>query len=455
MVDLEFPKPHSLVEFLFYFVFILDKDKRIMTILTLYRVLWWVLLPGIILMRFFRDWRSPLGVRNFGQRFGFQKIARADILIHAVSLGEVRAVSPLVKRLLAENPTKKILFTATTLTGSDQIQRSFKDALANGQLTHTYLPLDFGLSMALFLKKTAPKVILIMETEIWPNFILQAKKRAIPLYIISACLSDRSYRRYQKISKSIHQLLSDVSVLAQTDEDVLRFEVLGVKSAKRMGNIKYDLTVPDIVFERLTILNEHRQKDSIYWIAASTHEEEEEIIIEAFIRAKKRLPQLHLILAPRHPERFQEVKLLLDEYIDAHDFTLSIRSEGELTDLNPQADIWLVDTLGELLLFYAFADIATVGGSFVPIGGHNILEPAFFSKPITVGPHMEENREIMTQFLDNKAILQVSADTLSKVIKQLVTDSSYRLHLGEVARLTMAENQGAIDIVIEEISPLI
>ena len=426
-----------------------------MTILTLYRVLWWVLLPGIIAMRFFRDWRSPLGIRHFSQRFGFQKIASAEILIHAVSLGEVRAVTPLVKRLLVENPTQKILFIATTLTGSDQIQRSFKDALESGQLIHTYLPLDFGPSMALFLKKVAPKVILIMETEIWPNFILQAKKQHIPLYIISACLSDRSYRRYQKIQKSIHLLLSDVSVLAQTDEDVLRFEVLGVKSAKRMGNIKYDLTVPEIVFQRLAILNQDRQEDAIYWIAASTHEEEEEIIMEAFIRAKRRLPQLRLILAPRHPERFQEVKLLLDEYIDAHDFSLSIRSEGELSDLNPEADIWLVDTLGELLLFYAFADIATVGGSFVPIGGHNILEPAYFSKPIIVGPHMAENREIMQQFLDNSAILQVESDQLSIMIKSLVIDEDQRIALGQAAERTMAENQGAIDIVIKEISPLI
>lgn len=426
-----------------------------MTILTLYRVLWWILLPGIIVMRFFRDWRSPLGVRNFSQRFGFQKIKPADILIHAVSLGEVRAVTPLVRRLLAEHPTQKILLTATTLTGSDQIQRSFKEALATGQLTHTYLPLDFGPSMALFLKKVAPKVILIMETEIWPNFILQAKRRHIPLYIISACLSDRSYRRYQKIHKSIHQLLRDVSVLAQTDDDVLRFEVLGVKSAARMGNIKYDLMVPETVFERLAILNDRRVSGAIYWIAASTHEEEEEIAIEAFIRAKRRFPQLRLILAPRHPERFQEVKLLLDEYIDAHDFNLSIRSDGELTDLNPEADIWLVDTLGELLLFYAFADIAMVGGSFVPIGGHNILEPAYFSKPIIVGPHMEENREMLQQFLENNAILQVDSDQLSKVIKQLVIDQSLRTALGDSARSTMAANQGAIDIVIDKITPLL
>lgn len=426
-----------------------------MIILTLYRVLWWLLLPGISLMRLFRDWRSPLGIQHFGARFGFQKVEPADILVHAVSLGEVRAVIPLIKRLLVQYPTQKILFTATTLTGSEQIQRSFTAELASGQLSHTYLPLDFGLSMAAFLKRVSPKVILIMETEIWPNLILQAKKQHIPLYIISACLSDRSYRRYQKVPKSIRTLLSDVSVLAQTSEDVLRFEVLGVKRAKKMGNIKYDLTVPEAVFTQLEALNQRRDQHAIYWIAASTHEAEEELMIEAFIRAKKHYPQLRLILAPRHPERFQEVHRLLEEYIDAHGYQLSVRSAGELSALDMSADIWLIDTLGELLLFYAFADIVTVGGSYVPIGGHNILEPAYFAKPITVGPHMEENREMLQQFLANEAILQVDSDQLSHTIKRLTHDVEYRAALGRAARTTMAENQGAVNIVIEEIAPIL
>lgn len=426
-----------------------------MVILTLYRVLWWVFLPGIIVMRFFRDWRSPLGLRHFGDRFGFHDVKSADLLIHAVSLGEVRAVTPLVKRLLADYPARTILFTSTTLTGSEQIQRSFKDALKSGQLTHTYLPLDFGPSMARFLKKVSPRAILIMETEIWPNFIYQAKKRHIPLFIISACLSDRSYRRYQKISKTIHDLLSDVEVLAQTNEDVLRFEVLGVKSAEKMGNIKYDLVVPEKVFERLQILEGQRAPNSLYWIAASTHEEEEEIMIESFIEARKKSPNLRMILAPRHPERFLEVKSLLEEYVDAHDFKLSIRSEGELTDLDRNADIWLIDTLGELLLFYGFSDITTVGGSFVPIGGHNILEPAYFSKPIIVGPHMEENREILQSFEANNAVKQVQADALSKAIVDFANNAMLRENYGVAARRTMAENQGAIEVVLEKIAPLI
>lgn len=426
-----------------------------MIILTLYRVLWWILLPGIVVMRFLRDWRSPLGVQNFRDRFGFQKVEPADLLIHAVSLGEVRAVAPLVKRLLADFPKKKILFTATTLTGSEQIQRSFKDALESGQLAHTYLPLDFGPSVAHFLKKVSPKVILIMETEIWPNLLWQAQKKKIPVFIISACLSDRSYRRYLKIKPSMDLLLRNVRVLAQTDEDVLRFEMLGAHSAKTMGNIKYDLTVADIVFERLKQLNQKRTERSLYWIAASTHETEEEVVIEAFIKVKQKHPHLQLILAPRHPERFLEVKSLLEEYVDAHDFSLSIRSEGELQALDPKADIWLIDTLGELLLFYAFADIALVGGSFVPIGGHNILEPAFFAKPIVVGPFMDENREIMKDFREHDAIIQTNNDQLAKDMTLLIENDTKRTSLGNAARMTMAKNQGALDIVIEEISPFL
>lgn len=175
-------------------------------------------------------------------------------------------------------------------------------------------------------------------------------------------------------------------------------------------------------------------------------------MIESFIKARKRVPKLKMILAPRHPERFQEVKSLLDEYIDAHDFDLSVRSEGELTDLDPNADIWLIDTLGELLLFYAFADIVTVGGSFVPIGGHNILEPAYFSKPIIVGPHMEENREILTRFLENKAVIQAREDQLIKVVTDFANDKTLRETYGQAARQTMADNQGAIEVVIDRLN---
>ena len=425
-----------------------------MMVLTLYRLLWWILFPIIVITRFFRDWRSPLGARSFFQRFGFHKLPPVDIIIHAVSLGEVRAVTPLVRRLLQEKRCS-ILFTATTLTGSDQIARTFKKELASGALFHSYLPLDFGPSVSRFLTQVNPKVILIMETEIWPNLIYQAGKRHIPLLIISACLSDRSYRRYQKIASAMHRLLKSVDVLTQTDEDTLRFEVLGARSVERMGNIKYDLTVSETLYRKVEPLVALRYPQAIYWIAASTHEEEEEIVIEAFIKARRRAPHLKLILVPRHPERFQEVRYLLEEYADAHDFKFSIRSEGDLLTLDPAADIWLIDTLGELLLFYLFADIVTVGGSFVPIGGHNILEPAYFAKPIIVGPHMEENRETLLNFLENRALMQVEADMLAEVVIDFANDATLRESYGAAAQKTMAQNQGAIEVVMAKLGELL
>ncbi|GGZ94092.1 3-deoxy-D-manno-octulosonic acid transferase [Ignatzschineria ureiclastica] len=425
-----------------------------MIILRIYQILWWLLLPVIVVLRLWRDWRSPLGLQNFQDRFGFQQLPKVDLIIHAVSLGEVRAVTPLVKRLLAEKPSLRILFTATTLTGSDQIQRTFKQALAEAQLFHTYLPFDFGPSITSFLKRTSPKAILIMETEIWPNLFYQAEKRNIEVIMISACLSDRSFYRYQKIRQTIRNLLKPVIVLTQTDEDSLRFELLGAGNAKRMGNIKYDLEVDPSVFEQRDQLKALQLPDSLYWMGASTHEEEEEIIVEAFIEARKKSPHLKLIIAPRHPERFPEVKTLLEEYADAHNFTLSIRSHGALDALNPRADIWLIDTMGELLLFYAFADMALVGGSFVPIGGHNILEPAYFAKPIIVGPYMDENRETLEQFLENRAIMQVNSETLESTIIALSQDKAMREAYGNAAHQTMMQNQGAIEIVLAKIDSL-
>lgn len=430
------------------------KKKQIMIILRIYQILWWLLLPVIVVLRLWRDWRSPLGLQNFQDRFGFQKFPKVDLIIHAVSLGEVRAVTPLVKRLLVEKPSLRILFTATTLTGSDQIQRTFKRALSEAQLFHTYLPFDFGPSIASFLKQTSPEAILIMETEIWPNLFYQAEKRNIEVIMISACLSDRSFYRYQKIRQTIRNLLKPVTVLTQTDEDSLRFELLGAGKTKRMGNIKYDLEVDSLVFEQRDQLSALKLPDSLYWIGASTHEEEEEIIVEAFIEARKKSPHLKLIIAPRHPERFPEVKTLLEEYADAHNFTLSIRSHGALGALNPRADIWLIDTMGELLLFYAFADMALVGGSFVPIGGHNILEPAYFAKPIIVGPYMDENRETLEQFLENRAIMQVNSETLESTIIALSQDKVMREAYGNAAYQTMMQNQGAIEIVLAKIESL-
>lgn len=422
-------------------------------IFLLYRFLWWALLPVIVILRFIKDWRSPLGLRRFSHRFGLQKLPNVDYLVHAVSLGEVRAVTPLVKRLLKEFPESRILLTATTLTGSEQIEKSFAEEIALGNVVHTYLPLDNGFMVSRFLSKTAPKAVLIMETEIWPNLIYQAQRRKIPFLIISACLSERSFQGYQRVSRTIHRLLQEVQVLAQTEEDADRFRKLGVKSASHMGNIKYELSLPATLEGELALLNERRKEaeargiSKIFWIVASTHEGEEALVIDTFITAKQSCPDLHLILAPRHPERFATVGSLLAEKLGASGdhFSFSqmvdLRSETALKDLSFSKDIWLIDTLGELLLFYAFSDITTVAGSFVPIGGHNILEPAFFSKPIIVGPYMDENQETLEDFIVQEAIMQVKSEELTSVLLLLADNPQKRAKLGRNARAWMMQNQ--------------
>lgn len=430
-------------------------------IFRLYQALWWLLLPFIILLRLIKDRKSPLYghplLPQFKERLGLggplvkahnQGESNKIFLLHAVSLGEVRAITPFIRLFVQKFPHITLLITTTTLTGSLQIQESFKEELEEQRILTTFLPLDHGGLLKQFLKKYQPAIILVMETEIWPNLFYQAHRLNIPLLMISACLSSSSFSRYQKLKKPIKRLLSPIQVLAQTDEDVERFKALGVEKIKRMGNIKYDLSVPSEQIEPLYLLKAKRDA-FIYWLVASTHEGEEALVLEAYQTLKQDFPQLKLVLVPRHPERFPAVERL----IHASGLTYIKRSETSFEAFTNQADLWLIDSIGELLIFYAFADIALVGGSFVPIGGHNILEPAYFAKPIIVGPYMEENQETLTFFKKNKAIIQTNAKELPMVLSSLVNDKKRRLELGERAKQTLVNNQGASHILFDELSP--
>lgn len=430
-------------------------------IFRLYQIIWWLLLPFIILFRFVKDRNSPLFghplLPNFKERLGlggplpkeYPKERNSNIfLLHAVSLGEVRAITPFIRLFVQQFPHIQLLITTTTLTGSLQIHESFKEELKTQQVITTFLPLDHGGLLKHFLKKYPPALILVMETEIWPNLFYEAHRLKIPLVMVSACLSSLSFSRYQKIKKTIQRLLSPVQVLAQTDEDVDRFKALGVKRVRRMGNIKYDLSVPDEQIKPVYLLEAKREK-YIYWLVASTHDGEEALVLKTYQALKKNFPQLKLILVPRHPERFPEVENL----IHSTRLTYLKRSKTSFEAFTNQPDLWLIDSIGELLIFYAFADIALVGGSFVPIGGHNILEPAYFAKPIIVGPYMEENQETLTFFKKNKAIIQTEAQELFTVISSLINDKNARHQLGARAKQTLIDNQGASQILFDELSP--
>lgn len=417
----------------------------------LYRALWWLLLPIITLFRYYKDWRSPVkyrpGMGRFRDRIGFGPLKRADIHLHAVSLGEVRAITPLVEALLKHFPQQRLLLTTTTLTGSEQVVKSF-----TGRVDHQYLPFDNGWMMRRFFRYVAPKVSIILETELWPNYLYQANQLQIPLFLVSGTLSESSYRGYQKIAKTMTKLLEPLHLLAQSEKDSARFVALGVKEHEVMGNIKYELTIPPHHYkEGARLLTRLEGSDHFYWVVASTHEGEEALILSSYRRVKAQYPNLQLILAPRHPERFLEV----EELIKQEGLSYQKRSQTSLDELQTTVDIWLVDTLGELLTFYQVAHFVTIGGSFIPIGGHNILEPAYFGKPISVGPHMEENREIVDHFLSREALIMGSIEEVEEALKQLLKNPQLGSAMGASAAQLMAESRGGIAQVIAALTPVI
>ncbi len=415
-------------------------------IFALYRALWWILLPAITLFRFYKDWRSPLfragGFKRFLQRLAFTQYRSVDVVLHAVSLGEMRAATPIVEALLEQYPHLKILLTSTTLTGFEQGEKSFGD-----RVMHRYLPLDNGWMIARFLKKTAPRLMLIMETELWPNLLYRAGKRKIPLFIVSACLSERSYQGYRKFSHTFTPLLKELEVLAQSEEDAERFINLGVKRARVMGNIKYNLQAPKEIEARANQLKVGKG-ERLLWVVASTHEGEEALILDSFTTLAQ--DNLILAIAPRHPERFESVATL----IESREIPYQRRTKERLEQFKGDYPIWLFDSLGELLLLYSAADLVTVGGSFVPIGGHNILEPALFAKPIIVGPHMEENREILHHFLNYEGLLVAeSEEALLPILERLIKDEAEREALGARAYEAFEAKQQALPTLMEAIAP--
>ncbi len=412
-------------------------------IFLIYKILWWVILPWVLFFRYLKDKKSGKGFRYLFERLGFSAVTKPhDIVMHAVSLGEVRAMTPLVIEVLKQFPDHKVLITTTTLTGRAQLESYFGD-----RVSITFLPHDIGFFIRRFLKKIQPKAFLIMETEIWPNLFDSCQQLDIPTFIISACLSERSQKGYSKIPKTIHQLLSNVHIMAQTKEDQERFISVGATQVSVMGNLKYITVLPDDFAMKSNELI-RAKKDQLLWCLASSHAGEEKIVINQFIELKKEYPYLKLAIAPRHPERFSEVENLIIE----HNLKYQKRSETQFTEFSfDDADVWLFDSIGELLYLYGASDIVTVAGSFVSIGGHNILEPAFLKKAITVGPYIDNIQDMIEQFQQNDAIMVLNADDLYVSIKKLIDGDIDRTVMGERAYKVVMQNQKALSIVVEEL----
>jgi 3-deoxy-D-manno-octulosonic-acid transferase len=414
----------------------------------LYTVLFYLLIPFILLRLVWRGIRAPAYWQRWAERFGFgPKLPVGNPLwIHAVSMGEVQAAVSLIQTLRSRFSEQSILVTTMTPTGSQRVREVFGD-----QVWHVYLPYDLPDAIARFLVRMQPRLLILMETELWPNLLHAVKQRAIPVILANARLSANSAAGYQRIAGLTREILANITVVAaQTAVDAARFKELGVPSDKIQvtGSLKFDTRLPPDYSETTQTLRHQWGNERLVWMAASTHEGEEEAVLDAFSRLKHEREDLLLVLVPRHPERFNRVAALCQR----RRFVVARRSEGSIS---PQIDIYLGDTMGELPLLYAACDVAFVGGSLVPIGGHNLLEPAAVGLPVIMGPHVFECAEIARQLLEAQAAAQIHEVTqLAPTVNQYLSDAMLRKQTGENGQLFVEQNRGSLERLLKIINSL-
>lgn len=403
----------------------------------IYSSLLYLLLPLAFLRLYWRGRHDPGHRQRWRERLGWvPPLLPGSLWIHAVSVGEVRAALPLIRVLLERYPERWLLVTTTTLTGSRQVRETLGE-----RVRHVYAPYDLPGVVRRFLRRTRPQIAIIMETELWPNLLRQCVTEGIPVLIANARLSERSARGYARIPRLTASMLQDITLIAaQGESDARRFRSLGAPRVEVTGNLKYDLKLPDNLQEqgrqwRRKWLGENR----LVWIAASTHGGEDEQILKAFSQVRAHWPSLLLALTPRHPERFDSVAALCRE----QGFNVVRRSEQR--PCAPDTAIFLGDSMGELLLFYAVADLAFVGGSLVPTGGHNVLEPALLGLPVLFGPHMFNFTEASQRLLEAKAAWQITdASELAVTLDWLLADPQQARDAGQRGRAVVERHRGAL-----------
>jgi 3-deoxy-D-manno-octulosonic-acid transferase len=412
----------------------------------LYTLLHYLVLPAIMVRLLWRSRDTVAYRQRWSERFGYiERVTKTDasIWVHAVSLGEATAAIPLIKELIVRYPQYTIVVTTTTLTGSAQVIRHLKD-----DVMHVYAPYDVPWMVNRFIRRSRTQLCIIMETEIWPNILHCCRHNNVPIFLANARLSERSKLRYQLIGNLTKTMLQSYSmVAAQGLLDGERLLSLGLDPKRLMisGNIKFDIPLPDnIVQQGADLRREWNADRRPVFIAASTHEGEDEIILDAFEEIKKQLPETLLILVPRHPDRFSKVEQLCKDR-GRH---LVLRSLNQLP--GPATDLILGDTMGELLLLYAASDIAFVGGSLVPVGGHNLIEPAALGLPVITGPYLRNFTEI-SRLLQNAGTAQVAgnAKLIAATVNALFSAKALREKMGARAKEVINSNRGALEKHLE------
>ncbi|MCG5500692.1 lipid IV(A) 3-deoxy-D-manno-octulosonic acid transferase [Ectothiorhodospira sp. A-7R] len=409
----------------------------------LYSLILYVITPLVLARLLLRSRANPDYRHRWRERLGWSPHlpARPRLWVHAVSVGEVAAAAALVAGLRRRFPGHAILMTTTTPTGSAEVIRRFGNSVE-----HCYLPYDLPDGVARFLARARPERLLVMETELWPNLYRACARRGIPVMVVNARLSARSARGYARIRPLVRQTLAQVSgIAARGEEDACRFLALGARpdQVRVSGNIKYDLALSD---DLIRAAAEWRAQvgERPVWIAASTHPGEDEPVLAAHRSLLSRWPGALLILVPRHPERFDAVAALCR----AQGFAVARRSAG----LPPEAGdtVWLGDTMGELMRLYGVASVAFVGGSLVPTGGHNPLEPAAHGVAVVTGPQVFNFTEVYEALDRAGGVRRVAdADGLAAAVSTLWSDLEAHRAITVAARRVLDENRGAVDRVLD------
>ena len=415
-----------------------------------YVVLSYLLTPVVFIFLLKKGFSNRGYWDRLEERLGFGKArsTKPSIWVHAVSVGEVQAAAPLVRALMERMPGMPVVITTMTPTGSDRARALFGDTVM-----HSFVPYDLPGAVGRFFDRLNPSLAVIMETEIWPNLYHECGRRRIPLVMANARVSKKSVKKYKLMVELFRRTLSHgIVIAAQSQQDASRFLSIGSNPARThvVGNIKFGFEPSEELAEQGRAYRNAFAKDRPVWLAASTHEGEEELVLEAHARVLSRSSRSLLILVPRHPERFDGIAAMVKQA------GLSCRRRSLSETPDESTDVFLLDTLGELLMFYSASDVAFVGGSLVPIGGHNLLEPASLGVPVVVGPHNFNAQDVTDLFLAAQAMRVVEGPAgLAGQVVALFENTAARQELAAAAFAVLDQNRGTVDRLLGLLEPML
>jgi len=405
----------------------------------------WLLLPYVFFHLRWRARKQPEYLKHIGERFG-SYVVRSDkpvIWLHTVSVGETRAAANLVKRLREKYPEHQLLLTHTTPTGREASEQLYGD-----DVLRVYLPYDYPFAVRRFLDHFRPRVGVLLETEIWFNLIHECHAEKIPLLLLNARLSEKSAARYARYPNLVQDGLRELSAIAaQSSADAERLTALGGQAVSVMGNLKFDIEAPEIMLELGRQLRQRFGADRKIFLAASTREGEEALLLDALDTLQ--IPGLLTVIVPRHPQRFAEVETLIAKH------GLHCQRRSENTAIAPETQVLLGDSMGEMFAYYAACDIAYIGGSLLPFGGQNLIEACAVGKPVLIGPHTYNFTQACELAVAGGAAVRVQdATELARAVQSLFSHPEQMAGMGEAGKIFVSANRGATERALTHIRPV-